>query len=70
MERGSGGGSDRAEWADPQPPADDDPPAGAAQPPPDAAACSEPDPGIANQDDAEMYRIQRDMAVANDWNPG
>lgn len=27
-------------------------------------------PGAPDQDEAEMRRLQHDMAVANDWNPG
>lgn len=53
------GGSNREEWAAPEPPADDDAPGRA-----DPAPADEID-----QDEAEMHRLNRDMAVANDWNP-
>jgi hypothetical protein len=58
------GGSNREEWADPEPPADDDAdPAGGTDGGTAAA-------GADSQDDAEMRRLQQDMATANDWNPG
>jgi hypothetical protein len=70
------GGSNREEWADPEPPADDDPP---TRTDPSPGGTSVPDIGTAadigaadepaNQDDAEMHRIQQDAAIANDWNP-
>lgn len=54
------GGSNREEWTDPEPPADDDAPARTDPP---------AEPPEANQEEAVMHRLQRDMAVANDWNP-
>jgi hypothetical protein len=72
------GGSNREEWADPEPPADDDPPTRTDLP--TAGAGSDADPGPdetsgAETSGAEMSRdetsrAQHDMAVANDWNPG
>jgi hypothetical protein len=63
------GGSNREEWAAAEPPADDDPPLHSSRPrdrgPAEGAATQDP----ANQDEAEMRRLQHDMAVANDWNP-
>jgi hypothetical protein len=54
------GGSNREEWADPEPPADDDPPARTGPPveelPVGGAALS-----------ADDARVQHDLAVANDW---
>jgi hypothetical protein len=83
------GGSNREEWADPEPPADDDvpartdlrdSPAAAASPPAAASDAAAPDDppvgdsadrgGAQDQDEAEMHRLQRDMAIANDWHPG
>lgn len=72
MERGSakdGARQDDALAAAPQPLPDDGPPA-RRDPACDAAASDDPDPALADPDDAELYRIQHDMAVANDWNPG
>ena len=55
------GGSNREEWADPEPPADDDPPARTGPPveelPGGGAAALSP----------EDARVQHDLAVANDW---
>jgi len=73
------GGSNREEWAAAEPPADDDPLLHPSRPRDrgpassdtgESAATQDPanqDP--ANQDEAEMRRLQHDMAVANDWNP-
>jgi hypothetical protein len=72
------GGSNREEWADPEGPADDDPPTRVDPTPQSADATEGADPGpgdadpaagAADQDDAEMRRLQHDMAIANDWNP-
>jgi hypothetical protein len=60
------GGSNREEWADPEPPADDDPPTRTDLP--TAGAGNDPDPAGMSPD--EMSRAQHDMEVANDWNPG
>ncbi|WP_433272746.1 hypothetical protein ACQPZA_20340 [Pseudonocardia xinjiangensis] len=62
------GGSNREEWADPEPPADDDPPTRTDLP--TAGAGSDADPGPDEMSGDEMSRAQHDMAVANDWNPG
>jgi hypothetical protein len=59
------GGSNREEWVDPEPPADDDPPS-RVDLPADSGAPDSP----AVPDDDEMRRAQHDMAVANDWDPG
>jgi hypothetical protein len=56
------GGSNREEWVDPEPPADDDPPS-RVDLSPDSGS---PEAG-AVPDDEEMRRAQHDMAVANDW---
>jgi hypothetical protein len=56
------GGSNREEWADPEPPADDDPPSRVDLSPDSGSA----DAGAA-PDEMEMRRAQHDMAVANDW---
>jgi hypothetical protein len=56
------GGSNREEWADPEPPADDDAPVRTDLP--------TGEPGNAGDQDGELQRLQHDMAVANDWNPG
>ena len=56
------GGSNREEWTDPEPPADDDPPSRVDLP----ADSGSPD-AEAVPDDEEMRRAQHDMAVANDW---
>lgn len=67
------GGSNREEWTDPEPPADDDQPARVdptpAVTPPDADAVDDPDVPAASQEEIEMQRLQHDMAIANDWNP-
>jgi hypothetical protein len=67
------GGSNREEWAAAEPPADDDPPLrvdprdrGPVRADGDDATAE----GAPNQDEAEMRRLQHDMSVANDWNPG
>lgn len=49
------GGSNREEWVDPEPPADDDVPARS-----DAAAQEQPDA-------VRDARVQHDLDVANDW---
>ncbi|WP_219420261.1 hypothetical protein [Pseudonocardia nigra] len=87
------GGSNREEWADPEPPADDDTgtradlPTGGAPAPggvggdihggdihggdTEGGDAEGGDRGGADtQDDAEMRKLQHDMAIANDWNPG
>ncbi|GAA1322269.1 hypothetical protein [Pseudonocardia xinjiangensis] len=61
------GGSNREEWADPEPPADDDPPTRTDLPA--AGAGNDPEDPAGMSGD-EMSRAQHDMAVANDWNPG
>ncbi|WP_433560278.1 hypothetical protein ACQPWY_20890 [Pseudonocardia xinjiangensis] len=67
------GGSNREEWADPEPPADDDPPTRTDLPTAGAGSDADPDPDEMSGDEMsgdEMSRAQHDMAVANDWNPG
>jgi hypothetical protein len=59
------GGSNREEWVDPEPPADDDPPSRVDL----SADSGSPDSGAVPDED-EMRRAQHDMAVANDWDPG
>ena len=54
------GGSNREEWLDPEPPADDDPPARSG--PPVEELPVEEQPG----DEADA-RAQHDLDVANDW---
>ena len=55
------GGSNREEWADPEPPADDDPVVG-------AGPVGEPATGGADADDpASDARARHDLDVANDW---
>lgn len=61
------GGSNREEWADPEPPADDDAPARVDRTSRSEQTSRDDQPD--NQDDAEMHRLRHDMAVANDWNP-
>jgi hypothetical protein len=56
------GGSNREEWADPEPPADDDPPARTDLPAGETAT--------GGDQDGELQRLQHDMGVANDWLPG
>jgi hypothetical protein len=56
------GGSNREEWADPEPPADDDPPARRDLPAGET--------GTGGDQDGELQRLLHDMGVANDWNPG
>jgi hypothetical protein len=68
------GGSNREEWAAAEPPADDDPLLHRSRPRDRGPASSDATEGAANQDpanqdEAEMRRLQHDMAVANDWNP-
>jgi hypothetical protein len=55
------GGSNREEWADPEPPADDDPPGRTDLPAGET--------GTGGDRDGELRRLQHDMGVANDWNP-
>ncbi|MEN3269326.1 hypothetical protein [Pseudonocardia sp.] len=55
------GGSNREEWADPEPPADDDPPARTDLPAGER--------GTGGDQDGELQRLLHDMGVANDWNP-
>jgi hypothetical protein len=62
------GGSNREEWADPEPPADDDPPTRTDLP--TAGAGTDADQGSEEMSQDETSRAQHDMAVANDWNPG
>lgn len=57
------GGSNREEWADPEPPADDDPPARTDLPTAGAGDGTGP---VTD----EMRQAQHDMEVANDWNTG
>ena len=53
------GGSNREEWADPEPPADDDVPARSDPPSEDSAPTGAPT-------EADV-RAQHDLDVANDW---
>ena len=55
------GGSNREEWADPEPPADDDPPARTGP------SVEELPGGGAAALSPEDSRVQHDLAVANDW---
>jgi hypothetical protein len=52
------GGSNREEWVDPEPPADDDPVVTSSRP------VEELETGPDNDDDA---RARHDLDVANDW---
>lgn len=52
------GGSNREEWVDPEPPADDDPVVGAGP------VVEEPESGLDTDADA---RARHDLDVANDW---
>jgi hypothetical protein len=54
------GGSNREEWADPEPPADDDPEPRTGPPVEELPVGGAP----LSPDDA---RVQHDLAVANDW---
>ena len=51
------GGSNREEWVDPEPPADDDVPARSGPP-------------VEELSDDGMERAQHDLDVANDWHEG
>jgi hypothetical protein len=55
------GGSNREEWAEAEPPADDDPQVSTG---PTRAG---PGGGAPDQAEAEIERIQHDLATAQDW---
>ena len=60
-----GGGSNREEWVDPEPPADDDVPERSGPPIEAVPIDAVPTDGVPTAADA---RAQHDMDVANDWN--
>lgn len=63
-------GSNREEWADPEPPADDDPQPRTQPEEREPGGRETADREASSQDEAEMRRLQHDMEVANDWAPG